>query len=91
MSEPEKNNEKITEEFYYYELFGRSYNLTTIPGRIILRNDLLKLGFFDIQENKKYYPWFAKERIGMPNVLELLDAVKLFTIIKTPRGLKPEN
>lgn len=91
MVEPENKNEKITEEFYFYELFGRSYNLTTIRGRIILRNDLLKLGFFVAQENKKYYEWFAKEKIGMANVLELLSAIKLFTITRTPKGLKPEN
>lgn len=62
---------------YYFNMFGKAYNLDDLMERLRLRLDLFKIGFFN-KENDKYYSWFEEDKIGKSRVLEILNAIKLF-------------
>lgn len=70
---------------YTWNLNNRQYNLNNVLDRIELREDLREWGFFKDKDNEKYYTWFSEESIGRKRVTEIMNAVKLFTIVKLPK------
>lgn len=91
MEKPEEKKEDGSSTLYLFNLFGKSYNMAIISDRQEMRIVLARMGFFRIEENKKYFDMFEEPRIGKENVMELLSAIKLFAITKIPRELKKEN
>ena len=91
MGKPEEKKEEGNSTLYFFNLFGKSYNMVVISARMEMRIILARMGFFKIEENKKYFDMFEKVNIGRDNVFELLNAIKLFSSTKIPRGLKEEN
>jgi len=91
MEKPEEKKEEGNSTLYFFNLFGEPYNMALISDRKKIRNILVIMGFFKIEENKKYFDMFEKRSIGHDNVFELLNAIKLFSSTKIPRGLKEEN
>ena len=91
MEKPEEKKEEGNSTLYFFNLFGEPYNMALISDRKKMRNILVIMGFFKIEENKKYFDMFEKVNIGHDNVFELLNAIKLFSSTKIPRGLKEEN
>ncbi len=57
------------------------YDVDEPAGRLYLRNDLERLGFFKIEENAKYYDWFT-QTIKRIEFLELFKAMRLFAHAK---------
>jgi len=91
MGKPKEKKEEGISTIYFFNLFGKSYNMTVISDRMEMRIILARMGFFKTEENKKYFDMFEKRSIGHDNVFELLNAIKLFSSAKIPRGLKEEN
>lgn len=91
MEKPEEKKEEGSATLYFFNLFGKPYNMALISDRMEMRIILARLGFFKAEENKKYFDMFEKMSIGKDNVFELLNAIKLFSSVKIPRGLKEEN
>ena len=91
MEKPEEKKEEGNSTLYFFNLFGEPYNMALISDRKKMRIVLVIMGFFKIEENKKYFDMFEKVNIGHDNVFELLNAIKLFSSTKIPRGLKEKN
>lgn len=91
MDKSEEKKEEGSTTLYFFNLFGKPYNMALISDRMEMRIILARLGFFKTEENKKYFDMFEKMSIGKDNVFELLNAIKLFSSVIIPRGLKKEN
>ena len=74
---------------YFCRPTQRIYDLDDLEQLKILRKDLMSVGFFDLNDNKKYYPLF-ENKVTTAQFIEILNNVKLFDYARTPLEYKKD-
>ena len=74
---------------YFCRPTQRIYDLDDPEQLKILRKNLMLVGFFDLNDNKKYYPLF-ENKITTAQFIEILNNVKLFAYARTPLEYKKD-
>jgi len=64
----------------FVSITNGNYDLDQPSERQRLRNDLMQIGFFSVEDNKKYYETFDKERVPKVELTGLFTAFKWFEV-----------
>lgn len=67
------------------------YEMNSPEARIVLRDDLMRAGFFTFEENKSFYSLLEESEVDGKEASDFFYSVKIFDSMKTGIIMKADN
>ena len=72
---------------FYVEMLNSIYEMNQPESRMMLRQDLQQVGFFDYKENEIYWKLLEKSKVDPPEAEDFAKAVHLYNHVFLRKGV----